>query len=166
MALPRVQRGTYVRQIQPRPEQNKFDPTTLRKLSTGSTSLDTRLTTAETALALLNQTGTTTPTPTSSVGAFTTVSATVHYQKNGKWVHMICKLTVTTLGTAAGVFLVPLPFTAAAHVSGPAGGIVTSSGVGLSVYINPSDTNVNLLKATAATPGATVQFGITYEAAA
>lgn len=53
-----------------------------------------------------------TPTVTASSGTFTTVSATGKYKKIGRVVHYNIKITITTVGTAAGVVYATLPFTA------------------------------------------------------
>ncbi len=55
---------------------------------------------------------TTTPTPTANVGAFTTVSCEVNYQRLGDSVFFDVTITDTTNGTAAGWIIVPMPFTA------------------------------------------------------
>lgn len=50
-----------------------------------------------------------TPTVTASSGTFTTVSAAGSYLTIGKLVHFTCTITITTVGTAAGAIVLPLP---------------------------------------------------------
>lgn len=51
----------------------------------------------------------TTPTPTSAVGTFTAVSATLRYKNFGRMIAFNGSVTVTTIGTASGSIRVPLP---------------------------------------------------------
>lgn len=51
----------------------------------------------------------TTPTPTSTIGSFTTVSASLNHKQLGKIVFVRGAVLVTTIGTAAGRVKIPLP---------------------------------------------------------
>jgi len=55
--------------------------------------------------------GSTTPTVTSSVGTFTTVSTNLYYTKIGNLVRFNAIVEITDSGTAAGTLTLPLPFT-------------------------------------------------------
>lgn len=115
--------------------------------------------------SLEQKVGTTTPTPTASSGTFTSASAAITYTLIGRRCFVDGTLTVTTLGTAAGSFLVPAPFTnagKAAHGSG----VVTSSGVILTVFLSSGGTNITMLRGTGLTIGETCQFSINYDLAA
>lgn len=54
---------------------------------------------------------TSSPTPTPSVGSFTSVSCDVRYKQIGKTTHFHCRVQVVTNGTAAGTISVTLPAT-------------------------------------------------------
>ena len=49
------------------------------------------------------------PAVTASSGTFTSVSATGSFLTIGKLVHYTCTITITTVGTAAGSIVLPLP---------------------------------------------------------
>jgi hypothetical protein len=52
----------------------------------------------------------TSPVPTSSAGALGSASATLEYKKFGRLCHIRCDVGITTVGTASGDIIVPLPF--------------------------------------------------------
>lgn len=56
--------------------------------------------------------GTTSPTPTSGSGSFTSVNGVIYYTKIGKVVTLNGQIGVTTNGTAATSILIAVPFTA------------------------------------------------------
>lgn len=107
--------------------------------------------------------GSTTPTPTAGSGTFTSASAELRYTKIGRRVFCSAKLTVTTLGTAGGAFFIPIPFTNNSSYTGHGGGIRTSDGVGLSVYVSASASYVSMLLATGATIGQTCECSFMYD---
>ena len=94
--------------------------------------------------------GTTTPTPTSGGGTFTTVSASVNYTKVGRLVSYDCTVTITTNGTANTYVLVPMPFTAA-ELTGQSGTNQTDI-LGLCGYVSGS--NLLIKKYDGTYPGA------------
>lgn len=71
-----------------------------------------------------------TPTITASSGAFTSVSASGSFLTIGKLVHYTCTVTITTVGTAAGSIVLPLPTGTAVR---NAVGMGTASNLGKSV---------------------------------
>lgn len=104
--------------------------------------------------------GTSTPTPTANSGSFTSASCSLRYTKIGNQVTVSGTLTVTTLGTAAGFFNVPAPFT-----NGPATCVGSATiGVGVSGWsqIGSGGSFIQLGKYDATSPGGTTNFSITY----
>lgn len=95
-----------------------------------------------------------TPTPTASIGTFTTVSASGQYYTTGKYTFLSLTVTVTTNGTAAGSIVVALPNTAAqrATLSGRENGV---SGSMLQGKISASGTTVTIFTSANLYPGAT-----------
>lgn len=94
----------------------------------------------------------TTPTPTASSGTFTTVAAAVKATKTGDRVSFTATVTITTNGTAAGVVLVPLPYTPAEN-SGCGGAEVAATGAGLAA-IAQTDGNLYIRSYDGTYPGA------------
>ena len=116
------------------------------------------------------ETGTWTPTVTSSSGTITTVGTTVgQYTKVGNLVTLNMFLPITTNGTGAGQILVSnLPFTinstATAYGVGREGLVV---GFGIFGYVNTGDNKIYLQKYDGAYPGGTgygLGFTVTYTA--
>jgi hypothetical protein len=110
--------------------------------------------------ATLSSEGTTTPTVTATVGTFTSVSATLKWQKVGNIYHVSGSVTITTAGTAAGQIKVPLPATPAAGSSfsayeGQATGFVCGA------FAPVADANIYIAKydgATIIAGGRTIYF--------
>lgn len=109
-----------------------------------------------------------TPTITASSGTFTTVAGKGYHKKKGRTVFFNIEVTITTVGTAAGAVLVPLPFKAVAHAQ-VLSGRETVTGIAVSGLIAASDTQMQILRydaATIAASGRTVVISGSYETAA
>jgi hypothetical protein len=107
---------------------------------------------------------TSTPTPTASVGTFTTVSSALTTVKIGRMVETSGIVTITTAGTAAGQLIVTLPYTplngACVGVEGQATGQMVGG------FLIAGTATINLLLYTGLTviaSGRTVYFSCTYE---
>ncbi len=99
----------------------------------------------------LFENGSTTPTPTSGTGSFTSVSAAVNYTKADTRVLIDIAVTITTNGTAATNIIVPLPFTPATRTSLSGWNFTTS--VSLGGYFN-TDGNAYIARYDGAYSGA------------
>lgn len=110
-----------------------------------------------------------TPTVTSSVGSFTTVSGTCRYQQIGKTVVGQMNVTITTAGTAAGQILCTLPVNGKAATTQICGIAkeIASTGKSGAAQISSSDvTRILATDSTGATfiaTGTNVLFCFTYE---
>jgi hypothetical protein len=96
-------------------------------------------------------TSSTTPVPTATVGAFTTVASTVIGQKVGNRFMFTCIVTITTNNTAAGAVLVGLPYTPAEN-TGMGGS--TTGGVGLAGLVRAASSDLYIVTSAGAYPGA------------
>lgn len=108
-----------------------------------------------------------TPTVTASSGTFTAVSAAGHHKKKGRTVFFNVVVTITTVGTASGSVLVPLPFTSAAHAQVLSGREI-QGGNAINGYIAASDTTLQILRydaSTAAASSRTLVISGSYESA-
>lgn len=112
-----------------------------------------------------------TPTVTAQTGTFTTVSATGRYKKIGKTVFVEAKITMTTVGTAAGYFsMTPPAVTAAAFdycgvffesgISSKSGGVVMINGFAGGNILGRAADGTTIIQ-----NGAIVVISMTYEAA-
>lgn len=87
----------------------------------------------------------TTPTVTSTGGAFTTVSCGMRFTKVGREVLFSGEVTITNAGTAVGNINVPIPYTIAQ--SGGGGGAETAAtGNALSIFAIPGTTALAIAK--------------------
>lgn len=86
-----------------------------------------------------------TPTITASSGTFTTVAGAGHHKKKGRTVFFNVVITITTVGTAAGAVLVPLPFTSASHAQ-VLSGRETQAGNAINGYIPASSSQMEILR--------------------
>lgn len=77
-------------------------------------------------------------TPTPSGGSFTSASASGSYYVIGKLVHYTFTVTVSTVGTATGAIIVPLPTGTAKRAGCGFGGEVAVNGKGVSCRILPA----------------------------
>lgn len=71
---------------------------------------------AATSLIDRSESETSSPTPTAQSGALTAATATLRWQRQGRFFFINGSVTITTNGTAAGAIYVPLPFTASGGV--------------------------------------------------
>jgi hypothetical protein len=108
-----------------------------------------------------------TPTITSSLGAYTTVSGVGRYFKVGKMVTVSITITVTTVGTASGQTLATLPFTAGAtSIFTMMGRETAVTGLVYTGTIQPNSTTVQIqsyLNAFGLTAGSILNIEGTYE---
>lgn len=92
-----------------------------------------------------------TPTITASSGTFTLVSGSGRYKLMGKILHISVAVTVTTVGTATGNIVIPLPsLTAQASFAQAMMGVNVNTGGLLGSVISASGTNINLAVGTIA----------------
>jgi hypothetical protein len=61
--------------------------------------------------------GSTNGSPTATSGTFTTAAYNLHYTKIGRVVTVSIQVYITTVGSAAGFVVVPLPFTPSGHAA-------------------------------------------------
>lgn len=109
-----------------------------------------------------------TPTVTAQTGTFTSVSGSGRYISAGKLVIWSASITITTVGTASGAVVLPLPVTASAinlHVG--TGRENTSTGNALLAYTNTTSAAYILTynNTSAIGAGRTLILAGTYEAA-
>lgn len=87
---------------------------------------------------------TTTPTPSSTGGAFTTASSSLDAMVMNKAVLLVGTITITTVGgSASGTMTVALPVTPAK--SGMIAGVNINNGRGLSCYYNSGSATLNIV---------------------
>jgi hypothetical protein len=108
-------------------------------------------------VASLPTDGSTTPTITSQIGSFNSVSCVLIYRKAGNLVTWSANISVASAGTASGYIIVPLPFTAAAS-SGtspdryPVHGSEVVNHIGLNGHITAGTAQARLYEYDGTTP--------------
>jgi hypothetical protein len=110
-----------------------------------------------------------TPTITAQSGAFTTASAAGSFQQIGKLVSFICTITITTVGTAAGNILMPMPAGTLKRAFATEGVETALTGKGVNVFgaAGASALNLNQSNASGASliaAGNVITISGTYEA--
>lgn len=111
-----------------------------------------------------------TPTITAAAGTFTTVSAAGSYLQIGKMVSFICTITITSVGTASGNILMPLPSGTLKRAFAAAGVETALTGKTLNVFGMAAASSLSINQgnasgASVATTGYVLTFSGTYEAA-
>lgn len=110
--------------------------------------------------------GSTTPTPTTTGGAFTSASSLIIHTKIGRQVSIKGTVgIVTNGGSASGAVQVTLPFTNANDNPAPAWGVRTDSLVGLTGYVGANSSTLNFTYYNGTYPGSDgvqLQFGLVY----
>jgi hypothetical protein len=107
-----------------------------------------------------------TPTVTSGVGTFTTVSATSRYLRIGNLVHWFGRVIISVPGTATGAIILTVPI-AKSGANNPVGFGEETNVIGFGVF-GSLTTVLTILKldyTTAITTNAGIDFNITYEVA-
>lgn len=111
----------------------------------------------------------TTPTVTASTGTFTTVSCSLYYKQIGKSVFWYATVIITTVGTAAGRMIVPLPANTARARSGAVAGINETAAFtvgGMAAFDANNTASIWKYDGTfPGTSGQTITIGGVYEAA-
>ena len=103
------------------------------------------------------------PTPTATSGTFTSASVDFRYKQIGKTVIYQGHLTITTIGSASGFAVIPLPVANAARVFPVATTRRTSTSVFGSINVHAGTSlSVDL---TGAIDGSHIEFAGVYEAA-
>lgn len=114
------------------------------------------LTSATTVAA--NAWSSSTPTPTSTGGAFTTASSSIHYQIIGKKLEFLGSATLTTIGgSASGQLLITLPATSA--ISGATVGGNATTLVSAFCFVTASSATLSITPTRAFTNGEVYYFG-------